>query len=225
MESREEHGARHRQDVAVGEYSEDDIVCYLVDEGGTEVGFVVVEDGHEVECYYEEGDWQVVGMEGEPPIPASEDEGPDDAQAHSSLDRFVAIAGRGGEKAMEVAGPKIDAARDKAGEALEVARGKAEVVLDDVRGKAANALDDARDKAGERLEQAKQTAKQQAAKVQAKMKEAESGITRESVREAGANLNAFARESAEFAGELRQAYVDIRENFGFIQVEKKTPKK
>ena len=224
MESRED------LELVVGaEYSEDDIVCYLVDECGNEVGFVVVEDGREVECYYEEGDWQVVDTPAQSPAPVHEEEALDGAQARGSMDVLKALAERGGEKAMEVAGPKIDAARDKAGEALEVAREKAGDALNDARGKAADALDDARGKAGERLEQAKQAAKQQAEKAQEKaqekMKEVESGFTREGVQEAGAKLNAFARESAEFASELRQTYVDIRESFGFIQVEKKPPKK
>ena len=50
------------------EYSEDDILYYLVDENDEEIGFVIMEDGQEVECYYEgfDGDdyefakWRVV---------------------------------------------------------------------------------------------------------------------------------------------------------------------
>ena len=45
------------------EYSEDDILYYLVDEDDNEVGFVIEENGQEVECYYEgfdEGDYEVV---------------------------------------------------------------------------------------------------------------------------------------------------------------------
>ena len=176
------------------EYSEDDILYYIEDEEGTEIGFALEEDGKEVEYYYEgfeASDYEVVS-EPEPPAPkpAGETEQKPAASAveevpkeHGYLYKLAAIAGHEGNKT-----------RKKAGEKLDVARGKAE----------------------EHLSKAKDVATEQAGKAKAKKDELDLGITREDVSEMTSDLNAIAKEGAETAKELKEAYDDIMENFGFL---------
>lgn len=200
-------------EVVEMEYSEDDILYYLVDEDDNEVGFVIEEDGQEVECYYEgfDGDeYEVVEDAAENVVEgvaedAATDGGEGVAQAaekpakaepyvaeraedHGYLHKLAAIAGYEGNKA-----------RAKAESKLEVVRGKAEVQVD----------------------KAKKTATEQAGKAKAKAAEArkqgeDMGITREGVKEATADLNAIAKEGAETAKELKEAYDDIMESFDFL---------
>ena len=180
------------------EYSEDDILYYIEDEEGTEIGFALEEDGKEVEYYYEgfeASDYEVVSEPAPPaPKPAGEPEQkPASAPAasaaeeapkeHGYLYKLAAIAGHEGNKT-----------RKKAGEKLDVARGKAE----------------------EHLDKAKNVATEQAGKAKAKKDELDLGITREDVSEMTSDLNAIAKEGAETAKELKEAYDDIMENFGFL---------
>ena len=180
------------------EYSEDDILYYIEDEEGTEIGFALEEDGKEVEYYYEgfeASDYEVVSEPAPPaPKPAGEPEQkPASAPAasaaeeapkeHGYLYKLAAIAGHEGNKT-----------RKKAGEKLDVARGKAE----------------------EHLGKAKNVATEQAGKAKAKKDELDLGITREDVSEMTSDLNAIAKEGAETAKELKEAYDDIMENFGFL---------
>jgi len=203
------------------EYSEDDILYYLVDEDDNEVGFVIEEDGKEVECYYEgfdEGDYELVEDDAEagdnaaslndettgktdaPPsekaTKPAEPYVPEKAEDHGYLHKLAAIAGHAGGKARSRAETKLDAVRDKA----EVQVDKAKQVASEQAGKA----------------------KAKAAK--AKADTADLGITRESVKETTADLNAIAKEGAETAKELKEAYDDIMENFGFL-VPKKVRRK
>jgi len=180
------------------EYSEDDILYYIEDEEGTEIGFALEEDGKEVEYYYEgfeASDYEVVS-EPEPPAPkpaGEPEQKPASAPAvsaaeeapkeHGYLYKLAAIAGHEGNKT-----------RKKAGEKLDVARGKAE----------------------EHLGKAKNVATEQAGKAKAKKDELDLGITREDVSEMTSDLNAIAKEGAETAKELKEAYDDIMENFGFL---------
>ena len=180
------------------EYSEDDILYYIEDEEGTEIGFALEEDGKEVEYYYEgfeASDYEVVS-EPEPPAPkpaGEPEQKPASAPAvsaaeeapkeHGYLYKLAAIAGHEGYKT-----------RKKAGEKLDVARGKAE----------------------EHLGKAKNVATEQAGKAKAKKDELDLGITREDVSEMTSDLNAIAKEGAETAKELKEAYDDIMENFGFL---------
>lgn len=181
------------------EYSEDDILYYLVDEDDNEVGFVIEEDGQEVECYYEgfdEFDYELVeetveeSVEQVQEAPTAQAEAyvPEKAEDHGYLHKLAAIAGHEGNKARAKAESKLDAVR-----------GKAEVQVD----------------------KAKKTASEQATKAKAKAAQAKAeteglGITRESVKETTADLNALAKEGAETAKELKEAYDDIMENFGFL---------
>lgn len=170
------------------EYSEEDVLCYLVDENGTEVGFVIMEDGVEVECYYEEFD----GVEFEVVEAASADEAastpeepyvPQKSEDHGYIHKIASIAGFEGNKARKKAGAHLDKARNAA---------------------------------GSHVNKAKKAASEQANKAKAKADEANLGITREGVAEATSDLNAIAKEGAETAKELKEAYDDIMENFGFL---------
>ncbi len=181
------------------EYSEDDILYYIEDEEGTEIGFALEEDGVEVEYYYEgfdADDYETI-PEPEPPVeattakpaeqpaksPATEPSEPAEPKEHGYLYKMAAIAGHEGNKT-----------RKKAGEKLDVARGKAEV----------------------QINKAKDVAAEQAGKAKAKKDELDLGITREDVSEMTTDLNAIAKEGAETAKELKEAYDDIMENFGFL---------
>lgn len=172
------------------EYSEDDILYYIEDEDGTEIGFALEEDGCEVEYYYEgfdADDYETVS-EPEPAAPASNSAGtqssaPEDPVEHGYLYKMASIVGHEGNKKRKVAEEKLD-----------VVRGKAEVGLD----------------------KAKDVATEQASKAKAKKDEFDLGITREDVTEMKDDLNAIAKEGAETAKELKEAYNDIMENFGFL---------
>ena len=161
------------------EISEDDILYYLEDEDGNEIGFVVEEDGVEVECYYAEDDDEPVGAAHDEPAAYT----PEKAEDHGYLHKLASIAGHEGNKA----------------------RKKAETQLDKVR-----------DKAEVQVDKAKAAATQAAGKAKAKASENELGITREGVKETTADLNAIAKEGAETAKELKEAYDDIMDNFGFL---------
>lgn len=176
------------------EYSEEDILYYLVDESNNEVGFVIEENGIEVECYYEgfDGDtYELVDEDSqeavEPEASAPEPYVPEKAEEHGYLYKIAAIAGHEGSKA----------------------RDKAEVQLDKVRGKAEVQVD-----------KAKKAATDAASKAKSAADESELGITREGVKEATADLNAIAKEGAETAKELKEAYDDIMDNFGFLMPKK-----
>ena len=107
-------------EVVEMEYSEDDILYYLVDEDDNEVGFVIEEDGVEVECYYEgfDGDEYEL-VEEAPNEPAPKPYVPEKAEDHGYLHKLAAIASHEGGKA-----------RSKAEVQLEKVRGKAEVQVD-----------------------------------------------------------------------------------------------
>ena len=107
------------------EYSEDDILYYIEDEDGTEIGFALEEDGVEVEYYYEgfdaddyealdepeaEATSEVATAAAEPqPAPVKEE-----PKEHGYLYKMAAIAGHTGNKTRKKAEEKLDVARDKA---------------------------------------------------------------------------------------------------------------
>jgi len=183
------------------EYSEDDILYYIEDEEGTEIGFALEEDGEEVEYFYEgfeASDYETVSEPVPPspkpaeapepnPVPTPEataapavEEAP---KERGYLYKMAAIVGHEGNKTRKAAGEKLD-----------VARSKAEV----------------------HLNKAKDVATEQAGKAKAKKDELDLGITREDVTEMTTDLNVIAKEGAETAKELKEAYDDIMENFGFL---------
>ncbi len=188
------------------EIDEDAIDHYLFDEDGNEIGFVIFEDGVEVECYYEDVvlDEGADGELGEGPtseLEAALDEGlaataatqqpnpapaktkPEKAEDHGYLYKMASIVGHKGNQA----------------------RKKAEVQLDKVRSKAEVGVD----KATEAVEAGGQRLKE-------KKDDLDLGITREGMKETTADLNAIAKEGAETAKELKEAYDDIMDSFGFL---------
>lgn len=184
------------------EFSEDDVLYYLEDEDGNEIGFAIEEDGEEVEYFYEGFDadeYEVVEeiVEGEQAVdepakkPSAEkptakgngSESQDEPKEHGYLYKMASIAGH-----------ETNKTRKKAEEKLDVVRGKAE----------------------EQYVKAKSTASEQAGKAKEKADEMDLGITREGVQEMTSDLNALAKEGAETAKELKEAYDDIMENFGFL---------
>ena len=170
------------------EYSEEDILYYLVDEDDNEVGFVIEEDGREVECYYEGFDEDEFEVVEDDPAPAKAEKPAEPyvaekAEDHGYLHKIAAIAGHEGNKA-----------RSKAEEKLDVVRGKAEVQVD----------------------KAKKTATETADKAKAAADDADINITREGIKETTSDLNSIAKEGAETVKELKEAYDDIMEEFGFL---------
>jgi len=184
------------------EYSEDDILYYIMDEDDNEIGFALEEDGQEVEYYYEGYDAadyefveEIVEFAEEPvPKPAPAKPEPRKAEDMSYLQKVAAIAGHKGSKA-----------RKKAESGLEKARTKAEAGVDKVRTKAEEGVD----KATEAVESGGK-------KLKEKTDEVDLGITREGVAETTADLNAIAKEGAKTAKELKAAYDDIMDSFGFL---------
>lgn len=192
------------------EYTDDDILYYLVDEDDVEVGFVIEEDGEEVECYYEEFDGvefelvdEVIEATGDETIETAngdvevidatnyEDE---EDEEHGYLYKIATIAGHEGNKA----------------------RKKAEKKLDVVRGKAAV-----------QAKKATKAASAKAKEAKSKADEMDLGITREDVSEMTSDLNALAKEGAATAKELKETYDDIMDNFGFLlpkKIKRKLPR-
>ena len=223
------------------ELSEDDILYYLEDEDGREVGFVIDENGVETEYFYEEysseefelvddslieHDGETIELEiadedilyylydedgNEIGFVVEEDgievecyyaEDDDDAEGHAPYIPEKAEDHGRLHKLASIAGFEGNKARKAAGEQLDKVRGVAEVKVD----------------------QAKSAATEAASKAKATASENDLGITRESVKETTADLNAIAKEGAETAKELKEAYDDIMENFGFL-VPKKVRRK
>ena len=174
------------------EYSEDDILYYIMDEDDNEIGFALEEGGQEVEYYYEgfdAADYEAVEevpqsaqeARGSAPAPAKAE--PRKAEDMSYLQKMAAIAGHTGNKA-----------RKKAESGIEKVRTKAEEGVD----KATEAVESG----GKKLKE--------------KTDDMDIGITREGVAETTADLNAIAKEGAETAKELKAAYDDIMDSFGFL---------
>ncbi len=176
------------EDVVELEVSEDDIIYRIVDENDVEIGFAVLEDGEEVEYYYEEVEVEEVlappvKAESTPtPKPAPEPE-PEEPKERGYLYKIASIAGHGADKT----------------------RKKAEVKLDKVRGVAEKQVD----KAAAAVEAGGK-------KIKEKREETDLGITREDIAETTADLNVIAKEGAETAKELKAAYDDIMDSFGFL---------
>ena len=189
--SPDESLASHDGELVELEVSEDDILYYLFDEDGNEIGFAVEEDGKEIECYYADDEEAEIeaGASDEPAAP--EPYVPEKAEDHGYFHKLASIAGHESNKA----------------------RKKAEVKLDKVR-----------DKAEVQVDKAKQAATEQVGKAKAKAGENDLGITREGLKETTADLNALAKEGAETAKELKEAYDDIMDSFGFL-VPKKVRRK
>ena len=68
------------------EYSEDDILYYIVDENDEEIGFAIMEDGKEVEYYYVDEEIDVAAEEDAAAASANEDAEPAEAPAAGKTD-------------------------------------------------------------------------------------------------------------------------------------------
>ncbi len=242
------------------EYSEDDVLYYLVDEDDVEIGFVLMEDGEEVEYYYEgyeAGDYERVELDGESAdsdgidageaeyetveLEVSEDDilyrivdendveigfalmedgeeveyyyDRSEGEAVSSADAGAAEKADAAEKPAEPQGPENHGYLYKmasiAGHKGNKARKKAEVQLDKVR-----------DRAEVQVDKASAAIEEGGKKLKAKKDETDLGITREDIAETTADLNAIAKEGAETAKELKEAYDDIMDSFGFLMPKK-----
>ena len=163
------------------EYSEDDILYYIVDENDEEIGFAIMEDGEEVEYYYEEIEVEDVPESKPEPEPEPE------PVEHGYLYKMASIAGHTADKT----------------------RKKAEVKIDKVRGVTEKQIDKATDaiEAGSK-------------KLKEKKDESDLGITREDIAETTADLNVIAKEGAATAKELKEAYDEIMNDFGFLMPKK-----
>ena len=197
------------------EYSEDEILYYIVDEDDNEIGFALEEDGQEVEYYYEgfDGDDYELVEVVEPPAEQAAKEAPvpkepleaRKAEDMGYLQKIAAIAGHSGNKA-----------RKRAEEGLGVVRGKAEEGFGTVRDKAEVGIDKVRTKAEIGVDKATEAVESGGKKLKDKTSDMDLGITREGVAETTADLNAIAKEGAETAKELKEAYDDIMDSFGFL---------
>lgn len=174
------------------EISEDDIDHYLFDEQGNEIGFVIIEDGTEIECYYQDDEED--DDEFELVDELQEASAPEEPEEHGYLYKMAQIVGHESNKARKKAQPHVENARAKASEGLDKVRSKAEVGVD----KATEAVEEG----GQRLK--------------AKSDEYDLGITREDVSAATSDLNAIAKEGAATAKELKETYDDIMDSFGFL---------
>ena len=176
------------------EYSEDDILYYIVDENDEEIGFAIMEDGKEVEYYYE-------GFDG---------------KDYETVEEIV-------EEIVEevVEDEDGDAEEDEADKNPSYLRKMATIAgaeADKLRGKAEKKADAARSVAEKKAKQAAKAAKSKAKELKDKAEdEYDLGITRDDVAETTADLNAIAREGAETAAELKEAYDDIMESFSFLK--------
>ena len=103
--------ANAEEEVVDLEYSEDDILYYLVDEDDNEVGFVIEEDGQEVECYYADEDAEAYEVIDKPaPMPYV----PEKAADHGYLHKIASIATHKGSKVRRKADATFEKARSKA---------------------------------------------------------------------------------------------------------------
>ncbi len=161
------------------EFSEEDIIYRIVDENDVEIGFAIMEDGEEVEYYYEE-----VEVED---IPEPDPEPEPEPVEHGYLYKMASIAGHTADKT----------------------RKKAEVKIDKVRGVTEKQID----KAADAIETGSK-------KLKEKKDESDLGITREDIAETTADLNVIAKEGAATAKELKEAYDEIMNDFGFLMPKK-----
>lgn len=222
------------------EYSEEDILYYLVDEDDNEVGFVIDEDGREVECYYAEYESETFELVDDPSADGQDDVVEMEIAEDDILYYLVDEDGNEVGFVIEEDGHEVECYYEAEAEAEPYvpekaadhgylhkiasiagheggkARKKAEVQLDKVR-----------DKAEVHVDKAKKTASEQKSKAKSKADELDISITREDVSEATSNLNAIAKEGAETAKELKEAYDDIMDSFGFLvpkKVRRRLPK-
>ena len=217
------------------EVSEEDILYYIEDEDGNQVGFAVMEDGEEVEYFFdgEASDYEFVDNnetdeDGEVlELEFSEEDIIYRIVDENEVEIGFAIMEDGEEveyyyEEVEVEDiPEPDPEPEPepepvehgylykmasiAGHTADKTRKKAEVKIDKVRGVTEKQIDKATDaiEAGSK-------------KLKEKKDESDLGITREDIAETTADLNIIAKEGAATAKELKEAYDEIMNDFGFL---------
>ena len=217
------------------EVSEEDVLYYIEDEDGNQVGFAVMEDGEEVEYFfdgdaddYEFVDNNETDEDGEVlELEFSEEDIIYRIVDENEVEIGFAIMEDGEEveyyyEEVEVEDiPEPDPEPEPepepvehgylykmasiAGHTADKTRKKAEVKIDKVRGVTEKQIDKATDaiEAGSK-------------KLKEKKDESDLGITREDIAETTADLNVIAKEGAATAKELKEAYDEIMNDFGFL---------
>lgn len=217
------------------EVSEEDILYYIEDEDGNQVGFAVMEDGEEVEYFFDgdASDYEFVDNnetdeDGEVlELEFSEEDIIYRIVDENDVEIGFAIMEDGEEveyyyEEVEVEDiPEPDPEPEPepepvehgylykmasiAGHTADKTRKKAEVKIDKVRGVTEKQIDKATDaiEAGSK-------------KLKEKKDESDLGITREDIAETTADLNVIAKEGAATAKELKEAYDEIMNDFGFL---------
>lgn len=226
------------------EYSEDDILYYLEDEDGNEIGFALEEDGKPVEYFYEgfdAADYELVKEAQEET--AVEIEIDEDAILYYLEDEdgneigFVIEedgkkvecyyeeepASSGSQEKKVPAEPEEPKERGYLSKIASIAgyhgnkaRKKAGVELNKVRGVAEKQVD-----------KATVAVKEGGKKLKAKKDETDLGISREDVSQATKDLNVIAKEGAATIKELKGSYDDLMDEFGFLvpnKIKRKLPK-
>ena len=221
------------------EVSEEDILYYIEDEDGNQVGFAVMEDGEEVEYFFDgdASDYEFVDNnetdeDGEVlELEFSEEDIIYRIVDENDVEIGFAIIEDGEEveyyyEEVEVEDiPEPDSEPEPepepvehgylykmasiAGHTADKTRKKAEVKIDKVRGVTEKQIDKATDaiEAGSK-------------KLKEKKDESDLGITREDIAETTADLNVIAKEGAATAKELKEAYDEIMNDFGFLMPKK-----
>ena len=219
------------------EVSEEDILYYIEDEDGNQVGFAVMEDGEEVEYFFDgdASDYEFVDNnetdeDGEVlELEFSEEDIIYRIVDENDVEIGFAIMEDGEEveyyyEEVEVEDiPESEPEPEPepvehgylykmasiAGHTADKTRKKAEVKIDKVRGVTEKQIDKATDaiEAGSK-------------KLKEKKDESDLGITREDIAETTADLNVIAKEGAATAKELKEAYDEIMNDFGFLMPKK-----
>ena len=219
------------------EVSEEDILYYIEDEDGNQVGFAVMEDGEEVEYFFDgdASDYEFVDNnetdeDGEVlELEFSEEDIIYRIVDENDVEIGFAVMEDGEEveyyyEEVEVEDiPEPDPEPEPepvehgylykmasiAGHTADKTRKKAEVKIDKVRGVTEKQIDKATDaiEAGSK-------------KLKEKKDESDLGITREDIAETTADLNVIAKEGAATAKELKEAYDEIMNDFGFLMPKK-----
>ncbi len=217
------------------EVSEEDILYYIEDEDGNQVGFAVMEDGEEVEYFFDgdASDYEFVDNnetdeDGEVlELEFSEEDIIYRIVDENDVEIGFAIMEDGEEveyyyeevEVEDIPEPDPEPKPEPepvehgylykmasiAGHTADKTRKKAEVKIDKVRGVTEKQIDKATDaiEAGSK-------------KLKEKKDESDLGITREDIAETTADLNVIAKEGAATAKELKEAYDEIMNDFGFL---------
>ena len=217
------------------EVSEEDILYYIEDEDGNQVGFAVMEDGEEVEYFFDgdASDYEFVDNnetdeDGEVlELEFSEEDIIYRIVDENDVEIGFAIIEDGEEveyyyeevEVEDIPEPDPEPKPEPepvehgylykmasiAGHTADKTRKKAEVKIDKVRGVTEKQIDKATDaiEAGSK-------------KLKEKKDESDLGITREDIAETTADLNVIAKEGAATAKELKEAYDEIMNDFGFL---------